>query len=309
MNILMNKPIFELKINAFGVSYLLRMNGVSVLKEYDPFSQISTTIAVNHLMTPSENILTLVAMPEGEGESFNTRSYISVELWVKSYDQNNDGYLLASIDFNGDSVEAGLAASNSTPHGRFASSKKFLQDEMGDVEIGKVSSEEVRDFKGAYIFERNMNIPSSLPLWNFFRSEELPDYDRMPDDEYYRAIADLFVLYKTLQDALANGNVDPILSLFEERNSETDLAFYLQPGTTGNKLRSSMVDAISDQNLELAALSPEFLNIRLESNRKLVSLIRDEEMSAVGFNYKTFVGSKSYHLILRRENGKWIITR
>ncbi len=72
MNILSNKPVFELRINACGTSYLLRLNGVSVLKEYDSFSQITTTIPVNHWMRSGKNILTLVVMPDGEGERINS---------------------------------------------------------------------------------------------------------------------------------------------------------------------------------------------------------------------------------------------
>ncbi len=224
---------------------------------------------------------------------------------MKPADNNVIEYQLASINFKGD----GTAVSDSTPFIRLDSSSKFAENASGDVVIGEILAKEISDFDGAYIYEREMYIPSSLPLWSFFGGDVLPDYDNMPDEEYYQAIDDLFMPYKLIQDALEKGGVDSIIPMFEERNKETDAAFYLEPGTTENKLRSSLVNACKDENLELARLSSEFLNIRVESNKKLVSLIREEEMSAIGFNYKSFSASQSYHLIFRRENGGWVLTR
>lgn len=131
----------------------------------------------------------------------------------------------------------------------------------------------------------------------------------MPDEQYFSALDHLFVEYKKIQDALSAGNVDSIVSMACERNRETDLAFYLESGTTERRLKASLEDAVQDDNLELAELIPDYVSIRVEDNRRLVRLIRGGETTAVGFNFKSFTGSQSYDFIFRRENGKWIVAR
>lgn len=40
------------------------------------------------------------------------------------------------------------------------------------------------DFDGVLIYSRELSIPCSLPRWAFFDSDDLPDYDNMPEDKY-----------------------------------------------------------------------------------------------------------------------------
>ncbi len=58
--ILVDKPFFEIKISAFGVSYYLELNNISIFKEMDSFSQVSTVLPVNHWMKSGTNLMGLI---------------------------------------------------------------------------------------------------------------------------------------------------------------------------------------------------------------------------------------------------------
>lgn len=309
MNILYSKPLFELRLKAFGVSYFIKVNGKSVFLEFNDYGQIDTTIPLNLWMRSGSNTIKLEVLPEIPGKDINSNSSIFVELWVRQHEEEKTSFKIASIAFEGKNLDSGSPTVNSTPSGRFESTKQFTGSSEGDVSVLDISMSTVPEFEGAMVFEREIIIPSSLPNWSFFRSEDLPDYDAMPDDQYYAARDELFVEYETLQNAIVNRDVDLILTKANERSRETDLAFYQALGTTEAKLRTSLQQALRDDNLELARLSPEFLGLRREDNKKLVRLIREGESSAIGFNFKSFEGSQSYDFIFRRENGKWIVTR
>ncbi len=308
-NMLKNKPIFDIKVESFGVSFYLKVNGVSIMKEMDSFGQISTTLPVNHWMTPGENSIGIIVFPDEEGEKINPNSYVKMELWVQSLGGAAAGHMIASINFSGAGIEKDDATSESSSSGTLSSEKGFLKDLNGDVDVKAITTKTTPDFEGVLIFNRELVVPSSLPLWKFFDSEKLPDYDEMSDEDYFAALDQLFVEYKKVQDALSVGDVESIVSMARERSLETDLAFYLESGTTERRLRASLKGAVQDDNLELAELHPDYVSIRVEDNRRLVRLIRGGETSAVGFNFKSFTGSQSYDFIFRRENGKWIVAR
>ncbi|MCP4475291.1 MAG: hypothetical protein GY821_12155, partial [Gammaproteobacteria bacterium] len=127
--------------------------------------------------------------------------------------------------------------------------------------------------------------------------------------DYEVVLDELFAIYMKIQNALASGDIEPILPMFDERNRETDAAFYKTPGATAARLREAMLKNISSDDVDLAELLPDYLSITLEEgNMRLVSLMREGFTNAVGYDYKGG-GSTSYPITLRREDGQWIITR
>ena len=309
MNILKGKPAFELKIDYFGVSFFVLFNGSTVFFEYDSFGQASLNIPLNLWMRPDKNNLRLEVLPDEVGGIVNPNAHVSVELWVNQ-SGSNDRHKISSIVFVGGGISNGPGSvENSCASGRFSSSEGFARNENGDVIVSEVKEIPLPDYDGAFSYERDLNLPSSLPLWAFFRSEDLPDYDSMPDDEYFSARDDLFRIYKMIQDSLVKGDVDSVVLMAAERNVETDKAFYLEPGTTERKLKESLMEAINNENLQLVELKSEGVQIRLEDNRKLVRLVRAQDTSAIAFGYKSFSGSQRYNFVFRRENDRWILAR
>lgn len=285
------------------------VNGKTVFTEFNSFGQVSTTIPLNLWMKSGKNRFGIEVLPENEGEKINPKAYIKLELQVREHNDSRASYQICSFDFNANGIESGQAMENSTASGHYSSVNAFEQHDNGDVYISEIAEIELRDYDGAKRYERVVDISSSLPLWAFFTSQDLPDYENMGDDEYFSAIDNLFVEYKKVQDALLAGDVDTVISVAGERNTETDLAFYLESGTTEKRLRTSLEQALRDDNLELADLLADYLSIRVEDNRKLVRLVRGGDTTAIGFDFKSFPGSESYDFIFRRENGKWIVTR
>ncbi len=313
MNILQNKPHFEVRISAFGVKYFLRLNGVTILREYDSQAQLDTALPINHWMHPLENEISLELLPDKRGGEINPHSRVKAELWVRSAELAvQSEYKIADINFSGD--KQGLAGVQlySSETGRYSPLRNFEIDEQGDCEVLDVSFEAIDKYPGAQIYKRKLITPSSLPLWGFFQGDKLPDYGKMPDGEYYSAVDDLFGVYKKIHNALAEGStgaIDKIIPMFSERNVETDAAFYLAPGTTEKELRVALVDAVNDSAQELVALKSDNVRITLEDNHFLVSLTRKRNAAAIGFNDSSYGGSNRFPVILRRENGKWMIAR
>ena len=110
-------------------------------------------------------------------------------------------------------------------------------------------------------------------------------------------------------NALKSKNIDSVIPLFGERNKELDAAFYYEPGTMEGKLRKSLIDAATDSDAELVEIAPEYLFFYIYDNGKLTSLMREGGKPAIVQNFIKAVGSRSYDLIFRYQNGNWILTR
>jgi hypothetical protein len=111
---------------------------------------------------------------------------------------------------------------------------------------------------------------------------------------------------KIIQEKLIAGNVDEVMPLFEERNSELDKAFYYSSGVMEAKLRDAFETDIPQLDmLPITGKSVVYIN---ESNKKLASVYRGEK-TAISGNYKEGSGSLKFPIMFRKQDGKWIITR
>src|SRR5690625_7132614 len=90
----------------------------------------------------------------------------------------------------------------------------------------------------------------------------------MSDEDYDTAMEDLFVMYEKVQSALARGDIERILPMFNERNEETDKAYYLEPGTTAAGIKEDLMDSIANRELELAPLSTNDVAITRNLTRR-----------------------------------------
>ncbi len=318
MRILQKKPVYSLKVEVFGVAHYIKINDVTVFFDTDDEGQISVILPVNHWMRSGENTISFNLYPPEPGKPFNPNSYIKIALMVNEFSEPDKEYTVATLHFNGTKDANQSHTDGSSQSGIYDSTKGFVQDKDGDVRVYDVTATHrpMDDFKGAMTFKRKINIPSSLPLWAFFKSEEMPDYYSIQDDnEYYKAIASLYAAYEKIQNALAKRDVDAILPMFEERNHETDMAHYLEPGTTANNMRDSLLETVNDlkeNNLELVKLPIDNCIYHLEDNKKIVSLRRNGLGSAIALNYinkKRGMGSTRYPMFFRYSNGKYILTR
>jgi len=305
MSLLQRQPVFSLKVEGFGSLYFIRVNGVTVFRQYNAGAEVSTTVPINHYMRSGENDIR-VSTWSGSESPINLHARVKVGLIVNDFSSPDESYVVANIDYHNNVPVDESVIKNSTATGRFESSKGFVFDTNGDIRVDEI---EEREDRGLFTFDRKIIIPSSLPLWAFFKSDGALDYDAMTDDQYYKEMDTLFPYYKRLQDAIENNDIDSVMPMFAERNRELDAAFYNSPGALEERLKEALLDAATDETATLVELTPQNVNFSVHDNNLLVSLSRDQADPAVGLNYNERNGSYSFDMIFRKQDGEWILTR
>ncbi len=311
MTLLQQQPLFDLHLDTFGLGYHVAVNGSRVVHDLDlKPGQFAATFPVNHWMHPSDNSVTVNIFPPGEGEPINPRSRLSLTLTIRELNQPEVEFSIPIFNFVAADLETDSETASSLASGHYTLNQTGLvADEQGTIKIDPISKTPRDDYDGAFSWQRDFVLENSLPLWRFFDSERLPNYYEYNDADYEVVLDELFAIYMKIQNALASGDIEPILPMFDERNRETDAAFYKTPGATAARLRELMLEDINSDDVDLARLLPDFLSITLEEgNMRLVSLMREGFTDAIGYNYKGG-GSTNYPITLRREDGQWIITR
>ena len=308
MSILKKQPVFTVKINTYGVKYILKLNGVTLLRETSSESQLTTTLPVNHWMKSGENIMEVQIRPPQKGQEFNPNAKVEYELLVNENSTPDKIYTISNI------LISGASANNhktdvSSASGKYDSLNNFIPSKEGDVSISDISVKEIAKYKGGLTIHRNLNIPSSLPLWRFFNSDDVPNLEAMSDKDYYNELDILLKEYSKVQKAIENNEISSVIPLFNERNSETDTAFYLNKGETEQGIRESLETTANDSGMEILPLSRENVSFTIEQNRKLARLSRKGVKAAIALNYKDGSGSQRYQMFFRIQDGKWILTR
>jgi len=309
MNVLYDKPLFKLSVNTFGTKHIINVNGVSIIRDLDSDGQSESTFPINHLMRSGRNTIETYILPDNPGEAINKHSKITLNLMVASNSNPDIKYNITNLSFESALLEASSPISGSSNSGKLDSNNEFKQSENGDVVIHDISIKKVAEYPGALKITRIIDIKSSLPLWNFFSSDDLPDYDSLNDEEYYKELETLLHEYMKIQHAIKTNDIESVVALFKERNSELDLAFYQQPGTYEAKIKESLKEAATDKGLELVELRKDNVNFTVEDNRKLASLTRNGFKAAISLNFKEGNGSQRYPLTFRYQNNKWILSR
>ena len=313
MSLLHKKPLYSVKVKAFGANYTILVNDISILIETDPRGQIATTLPVNHWMRSGENTVSILVFPDEKGEPFRPNFYVSIALIVHEHSDPEKEYTVATLVFDGKKDEDGSHTAQSSPSGVYASDKDFEPHPSGDVEVFDVVATPRDGYDGALTVERTINIPSSLPLWAFFTSDEIPDYEAIfyskGRDEYEKAFESLYNEYKKIQNAIANKDIESILPMFDERNRETDLAFYREPGTTAAGMREALMEAAHDPDRELVNLRLSSAGPLVEGNSRVVSLRRSGFDPAIILNFIEGIGSERFPMYFRLQDGQWILTR
>lgn len=305
MNVLHGKPVFELKVDGFGTKYRVKINDVTIFDQPNANGKVTTTLPVNHYMRSGPNVIS-VSTWANRGQEINKHAYVNVELVVSEHNRPEYEYMLASLNYKNSFEEHNEKTQESSPSGRFNADKEFIMDDKGEVQVEDVVYKKTGI---ASTYTRELIVPSSLPLWAFFKSDELPNYFSMSDEDYYQHVDELLVEYMKVHDAITNKKTNEIISMFSERNRELDAAFYYPVGTYENKIRLALEDAANDDSAELVSIKATGLNIFGSANNRLASLHGRKRGAAIGLNYKNGMGSYGFDMIFRRQNGKWILTR
>lgn len=305
---LLNKPYFTLSLNMHDCRYAVKVNGVLVQENKDGLS-LKVNIPINHWLRTGSNELSLAILTFQGKRPLSTTARCEVNLQVRPDDGTEaQTATISRLVFSGKMASVGKGIEESSPAGSYDSKHQFHAARNGDVTISETTIEPHHEDNKSKVARQKISLPTPFPEWAFFKSDTLPEVDSMPDAEYDRYVEGLAVYYKRIYDALKNKNVDSIMPMFEERNRETDQAFFYLPGTSAKKLASAYKAAVNDPNLELLGVKADSLLTHTHDNHKLVQLIRESDHSAIVFNLRGG-GSESYPIIFRKQGDKWIITR
>ncbi len=300
-SILNEKPVFNLTIHSIGTRYDVLLNGITVYADDNGGGQVNTTLPINHWMRSGENSLELVVFPDEEGAPINEGSTVDVELFVSNDGLEDNQYRLGAFNFSGVGH-----LNQSSLDGYKLETVHFKNNTDGEVVVSKVEVARDNVFDGSYEYRRTFMIPSNLPLWEFFNSDDVPDEPELSEDAYWALSAELRDKLKFIQNKLIAGDVDDVMPLFKERNSELDMAFYYPEGTMEAKLRDSFY--VDIPQLDMLELEGRYVSYVNENNMKLASVYRNLK-PAISGNYKDGPGSLKFPVMFRKQDGKWIITR
>ena len=301
MSILNQKPVFTIDLHAEGTRFQLYLNSVLVEVQNHSGGQSTYEIPVNHWMRSGKNTLDLIVYPNNKGEDIQPSAVIKSILQVHNFGEQ-EKHTLGGFAFNGANYKE---ATLDKAYQREV--EDFTQVVTGGISVSELGMIEDAPFDGARKYALTFDIPSSIPLWAFFNSDELPNSNTLNDEDYYAVSEELYVILRNLHNHLEQGKVDEVMPLFDERNRETDLAFYKEEGQTERELHSDFTNDIP--TLNMIELDPRSSLYTSEKNMKLASNFRNGRKNAISGNLKSGPGNLSFPIMFRKQDGKWIITR
>jgi hypothetical protein len=300
MSILNQKPVFTIDFHGAGTRYQLYLNGVLV-EGNSSGVQSTFEIPVNHWMRSGKNTLDLTVYPNDEGEDISFKSDIKALLQVRNYGER-ENFTLGGFSFDGLKYKGAVL---DKAYQRDIENFKIV--EAGGITVSEMTEEHDIHFEGTRAYSLTLEVPSNLPLWEFFESDEIPNFTKISGGEIEVLRAELYKKLRNVQDHLEQGKVDEIMPLFAERNRETDLAFYKEKGQTERELHSDFINDIP--TLNMITLDSNSTGYESEQNLKLTSGFRNGRKNAISGNLKSGPGNLSFPIMFRQEDGEWIITR
>lgn len=304
MTLLNKKPVFSLVVESYGVIYDLTVNDIVVQEQFDVDVQENFELPINQWFRSGLNKIGVNVMPNDDCSKFSESARLKITLFVSSFESDKK-YQLSNFNF---SPMREKLLENSWHDFQLDSKDEFKPSSKGDVILKEINIGPLDECPQGFSIFQELLVPSSLPEWAFFTSEDLPDVHQYNDEDYYAAVSSLMVEYQKIENAILSGDIDSVMPLFDERNKELDAAFYEVPGTTKASLKKALQEAAADPELVLDAMESRYLNFDSTYNSKVYELVRADGGAALGLNYKSG-GSISFPIVYRRENGKWIITR
>lgn len=307
---LQNNPDFKLEINAKNLNYIVDVNGGAVIREFESSNQVIAQFPINYWMHPEKTHFGLVVFPN-YGEDYLDGASITVTLIIEDDNDAAINYRLPIFIFEADHLNSGEERTESMEPGDYRlAADNQVKKEKGQIHINDIDMEALDRHDGAFKLSRDITIPNSLPLWDFFRCDELPDYESLSKEAYRAEVDSLFIEYKKIQDAMAANDLASIKSMFAQRSKEMEQAFYYEQPTWTEETFAEMQADIDDPEWTLRIRNPEELGITFEHNRKLASLTLGGfgGSDAIGFVNANGAYS-SYPLTFCRKDGQWLLTR
>ena len=312
-NVLMEKPYFSISLESdLCMGYFLLNGQLLYAAEMAP---VKVDLPVNHWIRKGENELMMMLAPvdeQGNFGKFPRNMKCTMTLRVRESGSNSgENVTIAALKF---AAKDPTGIKGNTPEGRLDSKNGFAPANKGDVLIGKAKKEPFQE--GGAIVTRSITLPEiGLPEWKFFKSDNITNLSgvdiegRLDKETSDRLKKELLPIYRKIWSALEARKVEEVLPLFEERNEETDAAFFKKPGDTGTMLAKELKDRASDPNNKLWPITDDNVIIQLYDNNKLVRLSQNNGKPLLSFDDVKVHVAYHYDVIFRKSGNKWIITR
>jgi hypothetical protein len=312
-NVLLEKPYFTIYLETAAAYGLIEFNGYLIFGvEGMP---LEVELPVNQWIGEGENELSMLLVPDDEkNKKYDENARVKMSLRVRpSGSDPRNNITLATLEFSGAKANMGKGLEGNTPKGQLNSKDNFSADPKGDILIGDVAIEDYKMKEDKV--SRKVTLPKiGLPRWAFLDSDKITniksaDLDADIDDNMNKQlINEMLPIYAAIWNALQSKSIASIFPLFEERNREYDAAFYREPGTTARLLAESLEEAATSPTKTLCPIKSTNTQSQVYDNDKLARLRVNNHDSLIGFNWEGG-GSQDYDIILRKKNGRWIITR
>jgi hypothetical protein len=312
-NVLLDKPYFTIYLESTNIYAYVMLN--RQLLSFETLGKTEVELPVNQWIKSGDNELSvLLVADDPDNKKYKAQTHVKMTLRVRpSGSDPQQNITLATLEFSGAKANTGVGIEGDIHSYRLNSRKDFSVDQQGDILIGDVTSWDFQQIGD--VVSRKITLPAiGLPRWAFFDSDNITNVKGddvsglMSDDVRSKLVAELLPIYTSIWNALESKNITPILPLFEERNREYDAAFYRKPGTTARMLAEALQESATEPDRKLFPITPSNTQSQLYDNDKLARLMQNSERSLIGLNY-VGGGSEGYDIILRKKNGRWIITR
>jgi len=308
-NILLNKPIFKIRVEKENTELFITLNGEKIYTSYNKRIDMFE-YPVNLYLTSGENILKVKMLSDTkEQKELDKNAYAKVSLLV--YDANKTKHTISQVIYTNQDIL------NSTKEGSYNSKDEFKEDkENGDVKISKTTIkkyEETRTTRPYKTYEltQKINLQTPFPRWKFLDSDDILDYNfyNITMDNYYKLkerddIVALYKFVKHIRDSIEKKDIKSIIDLFDERNKETEIAYYYDKNHTKNELYELLVNDANDEDQDMLAWNPKKLWFYISEGGKTITI-----KNAIKFKDKNEEIYNFYTIHFRYENGSWIITR
>ena len=313
-SMLTKKPYFTYRIEANGALYEAKINGI-LLEDNFEGNALNFEQPVNQYMRTGINRIGIQVYPYDDDDFGNGK--VTVSLYV-----NQDGAseskkkMVGQITFNAaefvKNKQVADAIQTSMPKLRLDSTNDFIASESGDVIVQATIVEPSKVEDDALWVYQDIELETPFPLWGFFKADKLDfpdvweDFVKNGEDYKKNLLTPLYQEHEKIIAILNTQDFDKILPLFEERNSEYDIALYYPEGTYNEMLKKSLQDDFNDESSELKLNESKYARPTVSDDKELIRLGTSALIRFVNDEHSLY---SKYPIWFYKKDGKWIISR
>jgi hypothetical protein len=200
----------------------------------------------------------------------------------------------------------------SMPAVKLDSTNAFLASDNGDVIVHtpQIEPSKVRPY--AFHIYQDIELETPFPLWGFFKADKLEFPDAWADFssnvQHYSdtLIKPVYQEYQNVYDIIKSQNIEQLLTIFEERNREYDIALYYPEGTYNDMLKKALQGDLGDDNSNLKISPMKFATPSVSDGKEIIRL---GNPNIIYFENEEHSLYSKYPIWFYKKDGKWIISR